>query len=58
MIQLCYDLDIKCFGWGNNPNPVYYNSCRPFVFTSIPTAVWGVIGKDIVPDRRLKWYGE
>lgn len=57
-IQICYDLGIRCFGWNNNPNPMYYSSIRPFSFTSIPTAIWGVIGKDIVPDRRLKWYGE
>ena len=57
-IQICYDLDIKCFGWNTNPNPMYYSSIRPFSFTSIPLAIWGVIGKDIVPDRRLKWYGQ
>lgn len=57
-IQICRDLNVNMFGWNMSANPLHYWSVRPFSFTTIPLVVWGVIGKEIYPDRRLQWYGE
>lgn len=54
-VRICKDLGLKMFGYNMIPEPKFYNSCNPMSLSTVFCFVYGVFGKNIVPDGRLHY---
>jgi len=55
-MNLANDLGLHFFCWSRNPHPAQFKACDPFGLAAPMSQAIVVIGKDIVPDRRLLMY--